>query len=113
MPNTQTTGTGVAVNVINDIAAVTLSLSGTHTHQLTTTLTDGVGANKSATASPKYVSRNPYVATVSGSGLITGVNKGQAIVEVSYPTFDNAHGVANDGTYAEKIYQEVLVAVGH
>lgn len=59
----------------------------------------------------KYVSRNAAFATVSASGLITGVAVGSAIIEVSYPTFDNSAGTAVDGSYAQKVYAEILVTV--
>lgn len=58
-----------------------------------------------------FVSRSTHVATVSSSGLITGVAKGRAVVEVGYPTFDNNHGNAADGLPAEKIYSEINVTV--
>jgi hypothetical protein len=59
-----------------------------------------------------FKSRNATYATVSSTGLITGVASGNAIVEVSYPVFDNTLGnTNNDGTPAEKIYAEITVNV--
>lgn len=58
-----------------------------------------------------YLSRNPSVATVSSSGLITAVAVGQATIEVSYPAFNNALGTFPDTSYIEKIYDEITVQV--
>lgn len=57
------------------------------------------------------------VATVSATGLITGVTAGGTTVEVSYPTFNNSVGnVASSGNVMNglpinKIYAEVNVTV--
>lgn len=65
-----------------------------------------------------YVSYNASVATVSASGLITGVAEGGAVVEVSYPAFNNSAGdIASSGNIMNglplvKIYKEVNVSVG-
>lgn len=58
------------------------------------------------------------VATVSGSGLITGANLGHTVLEVSYPTFDNTTGNVNspnnvmNGLPLNKVYAEVNILVG-
>lgn len=59
-----------------------------------------------------FVSRNTAVATVSATGLITGVSKGGVTVEVSYPAFGNSEGKASDGSYNDKIWAEINVTVG-
>lgn len=58
------------------------------------------------------------VATVSGSGLITGVTAGGTVVEISYPAYNNTVGtVASSGNIMNglpinKVYAEVNVTVG-
>lgn len=75
-------------------------------------LASGTGGKLPASGSPSAV------ATVSGSGLITGVTQGGTTVEVSYPTFNNAVGsVASSGNIMNglpinKVYAEVNVTVG-
>ena len=58
------------------------------------------------------------VATISSSGVITSVKPGQTVVEVSYPTFNNASGVTGAASGnpmynlpLNKIYAEVNVQV--
>lgn len=111
MPKVQTDGIGVAAKVGADANTILLSLSGTNTHTIVPTLSDAAGTAKTIVAAHKFVSRNPYVATVTAGGIVTGVHKGQVTVEVSYPAFDNSHGLASDGTHAEKVYQEITVTV--
>lgn len=111
MSKFQTDGLGVALSVVGDAKIVTLSLAGTKTRQIATTVYDAAVSVKTQAATVRYISRNPTVATVSAGGLITGVTKGQATIEVSYPVFENGHGLANDGTHAEKIYHEITVVV--
>lgn len=85
---------------------------------LTLTNANGVTDTHAATATSEdtlawtYISRNPSFATVSATGLITGVAKGGAVIEVSYPVFANSFGNNPDGTPREKIYAEINVTVG-
>ena len=69
------------------------------------------------TSSPAY---NGSIASVSGSGLITALANGQAIIEVQFPTFDNTLGNQTGGTtnpnpdaYSplQMIYAQILVNV--
>jgi len=84
---------------------------------LTLANTGGVAETHAGTATQEgsvafaYVSRNTLVATVSATGVITGVTKGGVVVEVSYPAFDNSVGKTVDGSYALKIYKEISVVV--
>jgi hypothetical protein len=89
-----------------------LSLSGTNTHQIVPVLKDGAGTTQTATQSVTYVSRNASVATVSGSGLITGVKRGSVIVEAAYPFGNNSIGNGADGLPVVKIHNEIAVTVG-
>jgi hypothetical protein len=95
--------------------------SGTTT--ITLANTAGVAETHAGTATSDdavpfgFISRNTGVASVSSSGLITGVSRGGTTVEVSYPTFGNTEGRLNDapggnpGSYADKIYAEINVTV--
>lgn len=56
---------------------------------------------------PVYLSKNPSVATVNGSGVITAVAIGNTVIEISYPFCNNTLGTAPDGSYQEKIYLEI------
>jgi uncharacterized protein YjdB len=110
-----TSGIGVHVNLTLDTDpshALSLSLSGTSTHQITAVVKDVAGSTQTATQGFAYTSRNPSVATVSGSGLITGLKRGSAIVEVSYPFGNNACGTGSDGQHLCRIYNEINVQVG-
>lgn len=98
------------------------------TASTTTTLTlenaAGVAETHAATATTEgsadvtFVSYSPSVATVDANGLITAVAKGGAVIEVSYPAFNNAVGnVAStgnpmNGLPINKIYKEINVSVG-
>jgi hypothetical protein len=98
------------------------------TASTTTTLTLGNGAGvaetHAATATSEggvavtFVSYNPGVATVSATGLITAVSKGGAVIEASFPAFNNAAGdiVSSgnpmNGLPIAKIYKEINVTVG-
>jgi hypothetical protein len=92
--------------------ALTLSLSGTNTHQLVPVLKDGANTTQSATQSVTYISRNPSVATVSAGGLITGVKRGGVLIEAAYPFANNTIGNGPDGLPVVKICNEVNVTVG-
>lgn len=98
------------------------------TASTTTTLTldNGAGvaethagtATSEGSADVTFVSYSPSVATVSVNGLITAVAKGGAVIEVSYPAFNNAvgnvvsSGNAMNGLPINKIYKEINVTVG-
>jgi hypothetical protein len=78
----------------------------------------GTATSEDSTLVPTYVSYFPSVATVSATGLITGVSKGFAVIEVSYPAFSNAVGnVVSTGNIMNglplvKIFKEINVTVG-
>ena len=111
---TPTNGIGVDAYLTLDTDpthTLSLSLSGTNTHQLVPALKDGAGTTQSATQSVTYVSRNPSVATVSAGGLITGVKRGGVLIEAAYP-FANTIGNGPDGVPVVKICNEVNVTVG-
>jgi len=101
------TGANNGVFECSASTATTLVLSNavgvTETHAATATPDDAVAF--------KYVSRSPAYATVSTSGKVTGVAKGGAVIEVSYPLFGNSRGVAPSGEYIEKVYKEVNITV--
>lgn len=69
------------------------------------------------TGSITYFSSNASYATVSATGLITAVKAGEAIIEVSYPAFNNTAGAISapsnvmNGTPTAKIYKEMNVHV--
>jgi hypothetical protein len=116
--------------------ALTLSLSAAGgfaaTCQLTTVLVDVADNVYSPVGSPTYHSYgNPSagspswfrpsvqagyatdIASVSSSGLITGIAVGQCIVEVAFPTFDNTIGT--DAQAEDEptmfIYAQIIVTV--
>lgn len=104
---------GFVTGANNGIFEVTASSATT----LTVSNTAGVAETHAGTATVDdvnpftYISRNPSFATVSASGLITGVAKGASVIEVSYPVFDNTSGTGPDGTYVQKLYAEINVTV--
>ena len=56
---------------------------------------------------------SPYtgdIASVSAGGLITALAVGQAIIEISFPVFDNSFAAQN-GLAAEAIYTQIVVTV--
>jgi hypothetical protein len=106
------------------------------TCQLTTTIKDVAGTTFTGTNSPVYKSYadpvgawyNPsnvpapagapaysgLIASVSGSGLITGLHVGQCIVEVQYSTFDDVQNPATNtgtGNPWAMIYAQIVVNV--
>lgn len=125
--------------------AVTLSLSGTSSVVVTPSLVDVTNTAYSATAASwvyrsyndpqitetTFTSLSPAIsytakiASVGASGAstvtVTGLAKGQAIIEVAYPTFDNTEGSitvgnlggASAGTTVPKdaIYVQLIVTV--
>jgi Bacterial Ig-like domain (group 2) len=112
---TVTTGIGadVAVALDTDSAnhTLSLSLSGVSTHQFTATLKDVAGTTQSASQSFSYVSRSPYVATVSAGGLISAAHLGSCTVETAYPWFNGNFPTGSDGLPTQKVYNEVIVTV--
>lgn len=82
---------------LSNIAGVAETHAGTATYEGNTNIS--------------YVSRNTGIATVSASGLVTGVAKGYATVEAAYPAFNNTVGKYTDGTPLNKIFQEINVTV--
>lgn len=100
------TGTGVSTLVAGHLYSVSLSLSGTSTVALTAAVKDigGTGFTTGNANSVTWFSGNAYVATVA-AGTVTAVNKGQAVVEARFPTFDTT-----DGT--DFVYVMILVNVG-
>lgn len=92
--------------------AVNLSLSGTNTVALTATVQDVAGTTVVPSNSIIWKSYETGVATVS-AGTVTGVTKGQAIIEAQLPTFDNTEGTgAQTGDPTDMIYVQILVTVG-
>lgn len=115
---------GFVTNAVNNGTFVATASS---TTTLTLSNAAGVAETHAATATPQgfvpgtaitYVQSGESqiagaVASVSGSGLITGLHQGQVTVEVSYP-FANAGGtIATQGTNLplNKIYQYITVQV--
>jgi hypothetical protein len=68
-------------------------------------------AKSGAFYTPVYLSREPAVATVNSTGVITAAGVGFAVIEISYPFANNSLGTAPDGTYNEKIYEEINTTV--
>lgn len=109
-----------------DLAANNGTFVCTASSATTLTLANGAGvadthagtATMLGAAAITYVSFDAGVATVSSSGLITGVSKGGAVIEVSYPTFSNSAGdIASTGNImnglpVSKISKEINVSVG-
>ena len=103
--------------VLKDVANTTYSRVGAPVYR-----SYGDPANKAGSAAAWYNPSNftgydPNVASVSSLGLITARAKGQAIIEVAFPTFDNTLGngaSVTGGLRAEPqqmIYAQVIVTV--
>lgn len=146
----QVTGTGITSTGVNGQGngagtgstnkpvaqyALTLSLAGTATCQLTTVIKDVANTTISQVGTPVYksynnpaagspawyhpspatIASNAYnanVASVSSSGLITAIAKGQAIIEVQFPVFDNTLGTDTPtGNPKEMIFVQIIVTV--
>lgn len=113
----QVAGTGVTANLT--VAAnrpnpgnykLTLSVSASGfpaTCQLTASLVDVSNAAYTPSGSFTYKSYNTAQATVSGSGLITSVAAGQAIIEVQFPTFDSTTGIITGMEYTQIVVQVI------
>ncbi|SIS87184.1 Ig-like domain (group 2) [Zobellia uliginosa] len=79
-----------AISVIT-VEAATIDVTGVSVTPTTTTVTVGSGTNLAATVSPAeasnpnvtWSSSNPAVATVNGTGRVTGVSVGSAIITVT------------------------------
>jgi hypothetical protein len=71
---------------------VTLSLAGTNTQQLTPTVLPATASNTAVT----YVSSAPTIASVSASGLVTGLIAGNATITVT--TSDGSHTATSSVT---------------
>jgi Bacterial Ig-like domain (group 2) len=101
--------TGFVTPANNGVFVVTASTATT----LTLANAGGVAETHAGTSTEEgasaftYVSRNPAYVTVSSTGLVTGVKVGHSVVEVSYPTYDNSHGLTPRGLPLEKIYDEI------
>lgn len=103
---TSTAGAAINTIVAGRQYTTALSLSGTDTTTLTATIQD-IGGNTFTTGNGNSVtwkSYNTSQATVA-AGVVTGVAKGQALIEAQFPTFDSTDG--NDF-----IYVQLLVTVG-
>lgn len=113
----------VAGFVTNTVNNGTFVCTASTTTTLTLSNNAGVAETHAATATPQGFSSSTTftystdgasagvssgsqlpVASVSGSGLITGLHEGGTVVFVTYPTFSNTDG--ND-----KIYKEINVSV--
>jgi hypothetical protein len=113
--STQTAGLGAGVVLALDTDAsahaITLSLSGTSTHQLVATVKDIAGTTQTATQAVCFISRSPYVCMVTSGGLITAAHLGIGIVEASYPFNHASYGPGPDGLPPQKIMNELIVTV--
>jgi hypothetical protein len=69
-----------AIIVTPDPVAATVAAGANHTKQLVVTASNGVNHTPNAT----FVSASPLVATVSATGLVTGISVGSAVVTASY-----------------------------
>jgi hypothetical protein len=134
-------GNGAIPSANHPVAQYSLQLSLSsagslsNTCQLTTVIKDVANTTQSQTQSPVYKSYNDpaagspswyrpsrgtagpetyndNVASVSSTGLVTAIAKGQAIIEVQYPVFSNTLGdQANSGDPVMMIYAQVIVVV--
>jgi hypothetical protein len=113
----------VVAGFVNGVNNGTFVCTASTTTTLTLDNAAGVAETHAGTATSEdsvaltFVSYNANVATVSATGLITAVSKGQAVVEVSYPTFGNSGGdVVSSGNIMNglpinKVYEEITVKV--
>jgi hypothetical protein len=106
-----TDGKGVAAVIVADTVKILLSLSGVNTHQIVNTLKDATGAAFTAVLPFTYISTVPHTVSVSASGLITALNTGSSIVEVSYPFAGNTIGTDKTGAPTAKISWDIEVLV--
>lgn len=111
---------GFVTNTVNNGSFLCTASSGT---TLTLTNTAGIAETHAATATAEgllaftFISYQPSVATVSSTGLITGISRGQVIVEASYPWGGNTCGTIvtsgnpMNGTPVVKIVKRTLITV--
>ena len=109
-----TTGANNGTFIVTASSTTTLTVDNaagvSETHAGTATL--------EGAAALTFWSQNPSVATVSATGVITGVAVGNTVIEVSYPVFNNTLGNISssgnpmNGLPVEKIYKEINVFVG-
>jgi hypothetical protein len=95
--------------VLVDVKGNTYSPSGTVVYK---SYNDPTGAFYKPS---NFGSYSALVASVSGSGLITALNPGQAIISVQFPTFDNVQSPETDadtGNPKDMIYSQIIVTVG-
>lgn len=95
--NQQTTGIGVPAKIAVDAAAVTLSLSGTTTHQITATAQDVGGTPQTGIALVLTAAALASGGTTVYTGTITG-GASNALVGVEY-TVAGFDLTANNGTF--------------
>jgi uncharacterized protein YjdB len=74
---------------------VVIGIGGGQQLVVTASMTDGSLPN--VTGSATFVSANPAVATVSTTGIVTGVSAGSTTITVTYGTFTTAAGVIVTG----------------
>ena len=83
-----------------------LFLASGQTHQLTPALVNTDGTTTAIT--PVYYSQNPAIATVSGTGLVTGVANGSAQIRLMAPTISGTDlSCVNTGCTAGTQYRSV------
>lgn len=99
--------------------------SGSSTTTLTLDNPSGIAETHAGTAQNEesaaqgmtYWSNNATYATVSATGLVTAVKAGDAVIEISYPAFNNTYGLIGssgnvmNGTPSIKIWREMNVRV--
>jgi hypothetical protein len=87
--------------VLKDVANTTYSPVGSAVYvSYNDPAVDGDGDTAAWYNPSNFAGYDPSVASVSSSGLITGLAVGQAIIEVQFPTFDNTNSSpAAGGTY--------------
>lgn len=105
---------GFVTNAVNNGTFICTASSGT---TLTLDNAAGIAETHAATATQEgstkvyFITRNSGQATVSATGLITGVALGVAVIEASAPTFSNTIGLNPDGSPVNKVYSEINVHV--
>lgn len=83
---TATTGSGVA-RIVTDTQALLLHVG--DSHQLEPNLTDAAGSPVSAVLPLAYVSRDPSVASVSTTGLVSAAEPGTTVIYARYTLAGN------------------------
>ena len=100
----QTTGIGVPVRLRLDATNVQLILPSAETeivplsaefaslptqHQIVVSVVDALGNVLTSQQAPTFSSRNPQIATVSPTGLVTAVSSGSTVAQISLPYANN------------------------